>query len=97
MKYRCTKILAMVGALAMASLTLLFHLVSNKALIGRWIRIVGFPGMWIGPRLFTGLRLTFRSEVLFILFLVLCCAIEGAVLGWCMDRVLIARRAGHQC
>ena len=69
----------------MASLVLTFYVSTDKTAIRQWVNTVGFPGVWVGARLFKGAPLTRTSDILFNLYLVVCTALEGFLVGWCID------------
>ena len=92
MNARWSRTLAIVGAVIMASLVLTFYASTDKTGIRQWVNTVGFPGVWVGARLFRGAPLTRTSDVLFNLYLVACTALEGFLLGWCID--FIRKRRG---
>ena len=94
MNLKWSRTLAILGAVIMASLVLIFYTSADKTAIREWVSTVGFPGIWIGARLFRGAPLTRTSDVLFNLYLVACTALEGFLLGWCIDFVL-KRRGGR--
>jgi len=71
----------------MASLVLIFYASTDKTGIRQWVDTVGFPGVWVGARLFRGAPLTRTSDILFNLYLVACTALEGFVVGWCIDLI----------
>ena len=92
MNFRWSRTLAIVGAVIMASLVLIFYASADKTAVRQWVNTVGFPGIWVGARLFRGAPLTRTSDVLFNLYLVACTALEGFLVGWCID--FIRRRKG---
>jgi len=85
MNFRWSKSLAIVGALVMALLVLIFYASADKTAVRQWVNTVGFPGVWVGARFFRGAPLTRASDVLFNLYLVACTALEGFLVGWCID------------
>jgi hypothetical protein len=94
MNLRWAKALAILGTVIMASLVLTFYASTDKTAIRQWVNTVGFPGVWVGARLFRGAPLTRTSDVLFNLYLVACTALEGFLVGWCVD--FIRRRKDHR-
>jgi len=78
----------------MASLVLTFYASTDKTAIRQWVNTVGFPGVWVGARLFRGAPLTRANDVLFNLYLVACTALEGFLVGWCIDFIQ-KRRVGR--
>src|SRR4051794_35042797 len=94
MDLRWSRTLAIVGAVVMASIVLTFYASTDKTAIRQCVNTVGFPGIWVGARLFRGAPLTQTSDVLFNLYLVACAALEGFLLGWCIDFIR-KRRSGR--
>jgi hypothetical protein len=94
MNRRWSKTLAILGAVVMASLLLTFYASTDKTAIRQWVYTVGFPGVWVGARLFRGAPLTRTSDVLFSLYLVACTAFGGFIVGWCIDFIR-RRRVAH--
>jgi hypothetical protein len=89
-----SRTLAIVGAVVMGSLLSIFYASTDKTAIGQWVHTVGFPGVWVGARLFRGAPLTRTSDVLFNLYLVTCTALEGFLVGWCIDFIR-SRKGGR--
>jgi hypothetical protein len=77
--------LAINGALVMSLLVLIFYASGDKAAIRQWVNTVGFPGIWVGARLFQGAPLTRTSDILFDVYLIACTTLEGFLVGWCID------------
>ena len=92
MNFRWSSILAIVGAVIMALLVLTFYASTDKTAIRQWVNTVGFPGIWVGARLFRGAPLTRASDVLFNLYLIACTTLEGFLVGRCID--FIRKRRG---
>jgi hypothetical protein len=87
MNFRWSRTLAIAGAVIMALLVLIFYASTDKTTIRKWVNTLGFPGVWVGARLFRGAPLTRTSDVLFNLYVVACTALEGFLVGWCIDRI----------
>jgi hypothetical protein len=85
MNFRWSRILAIAGAVIMGLLVLIFYASTDKTAIRQWVNTVGVPGVWVGTRLFRGAPLNRTSDILFNLYLVGCTALEGFLLGWCID------------
>jgi hypothetical protein len=94
MNLRWSRTLAIVGAGIMVLLVSIFYASTDKTAIRQWLDILGFPGVWVGARLFRGAPLTRTSEVLFNLYLIACAALEGFLVGWCVDFIR-KRKGGH--
>jgi hypothetical protein len=87
-----SKKLAAVGALFMAVLELVFYSSADKTLLPGIIEKVGFVSVFVGIRVFAGAPLTRTVDTVFNLYLIICTAIEGFVLGLCIDLIQKWRR-----
>jgi hypothetical protein len=85
MNFTWARTLAIAGAVIMALLVLIFYASSDKTTVRQWVNAVCFPGVWMGARLFRGAPLLETSDILFNLYLVACTALEGFLIGWCID------------
>jgi hypothetical protein len=57
--------LAIVGAVLMTSLVLIFYGSTDKTAIRQWVDTVGFPAVWVGTRYFRGAAPNRTSDILF--------------------------------
>jgi len=87
MNLKWSKTLAVSCAAVMTFLIAIFYLSDDKSGIRYWVNTVGFPGVWVGARLFKGAPLTRTTDVLFDLYLIACTAAEGFFVGCCVDLI----------
>ena len=87
MNTRWSTTLAAMGAAIMLVLVLVFYASTDKTAVRQWVNTVGFPGIWVGAKLFKGAPLTRTTDVLFNLYLVAFTALEGFLVGWCIELV----------
>lgn len=85
MRFVWTLRFCVVGAGLATCLLAWFYVTNEKHIPLHYLRYVSYLGFWTGSRLFHGPPMSKTVEVVSNIYLVACTALEGLLVGWCMD------------
>jgi len=77
--------LCVVAAGVATCLLVWFYLSNEKHIPLHYLRYLSYLGFWTGSKLFHGPPMSKTVEVFSNLYLIACTALEGFLVGWCID------------